>query len=201
MERSYTFSFEAITQDQVAYGDNCDHGKLLKCAIYYHNKDCKHHCRSVSTLDEALSADKQMLISFPSEYISVDVDVNAATRECNLECWKDCEHCYYQSNTVHRLNATLFVLFDLLFIISSCILANFIISKNIEPIDCEWGSWGEYTKCSNSCGRGKKTRTRTVVKAARYGGKCSGKRTETAMCNNANPSLCQGTKGFDFNLK
>ena len=60
----------------------------------------------------------------------------------------------------------------------------------IDPVDCEWDGFGEWTGCSKSCGGGEKTRTRTVKTIAQHGGNpCVGDSTEAQSCN---MDLCPG---------
>ena len=51
-------------------------------------------------------------------------------------------------------------------------------------VDCEWGDWTAWGKCKGSCDpSGTRTKTRTVKKPAKYGGKCLGDRKMTEQCN------------------
>ena len=55
----------------------------------------------------------------------------------------------------------------------------FILSEPV--IDCVWGKWGEYSKCSRSC---MKTRERSKAVKAKNGGlDCTGLAKETKKCN------------------
>ena len=50
---------------------------------------------------------------------------------------------------------------------------------------CKQSSWGEWSKCSNSCGKGVQERKRTIVTSASNGGKaCSGSNKGEKACNN-----------------
>ena len=52
------------------------------------------------------------------------------------------------------------------------------------PIDCEWGSYGDWTECSEDCGGGNKTRSRSKTALESNGGKeCEGNATEIVTCN------------------
>merc|ERR1712196_228227 len=51
------------------------------------------------------------------------------------------------------------------------------------PVDCEMGAWGRYSRCSKSCGGGKKTKKRSILRRARHGGMKCGKTTRTIKCN------------------
>merc|ERR1719510_1176368 len=54
----------------------------------------------------------------------------------------------------------------------------------VVPIDCKHSSWGEWSKCSKSCGKGVQERTRTIVTPAKNGGKaCSVPNKEGKACN------------------
>ena len=54
----------------------------------------------------------------------------------------------------------------------------------IASVDCEWGDWTAWGKCKGSCDpSGTRTKTRTVKKPAKYGGKCLGDRKMTEQCN------------------
>ena len=67
----------------------------------------------------------------------------------------------------------------------------FIIHLVELEVDCEWGSWGEWTACSADCGGGRKSRSRPVATPASDGGKpCEGNSTQWENCN-------MQTCGFD----
>ena len=60
------------------------------------------------------------------------------------------------------------------------------------PINCKWGPWKSFTKCSKSCGSGTQTRSRSKSIIERDGGKCRGSPNETKSCNNQNcPTKCK----------
>ena len=51
-------------------------------------------------------------------------------------------------------------------------------------VDCEWGEFGEWGGCSQTCGEGIQTRTRSVKRFAKFGGiLCTGYSTESKPCN------------------
>ena len=59
------------------------------------------------------------------------------------------------------------------------------------PVNCQWGSWVEWSTCSKTCGGGEKYRTRQVEVTASNGGQaCEGEATETMDCNE---DECTGT--------
>ena len=59
-----------------------------------------------------------------------------------------------------------------------------IKSSELQATDCKQSSWGEWSKCSKSCGKGVQERTRTIVTPAKNGGKaCSGPNKEEKACN------------------
>lgn len=52
------------------------------------------------------------------------------------------------------------------------------------PVDCVWGSWGEFTDCTKSCGGGAKERSRGYHVHVANGGKpCLGDADELLPCN------------------
>ena len=59
-----------------------------------------------------------------------------------------------------------------------------IKSSELQATDCKQSSWGEWSKCSKSCGEGSQKRQRTVAKTEKHGGKaCVGSNTERKPCN------------------
>ena len=48
----------------------------------------------------------------------------------------------------------------------------------IEIADCIWESWGDWSVCSQSCGGGKRIRTRMVATHETKGGNCNGEFSE-----------------------
>ena len=57
-------------------------------------------------------------------------------------------------------------------------------SLKSQATDCKQSSWGEWSKCSKSCGKGVQERTRTIVTPAKNGGKaCSVPNKEGKACN------------------
>ena len=59
-------------------------------------------------------------------------------------------------------------------------------------VDCVWSDFGEWTACSEECGTGTQTRTRTEETAAEHGGaECDGDSEETQDCNTHD---CPGTQ-------
>jgi hypothetical protein len=53
-------------------------------------------------------------------------------------------------------------------------------------IDCKMSGWNYFGKCSKTCDTGSKTRTRSMVVAAAYGGKACKARVQRAKCNSNN---------------
>lgn len=51
------------------------------------------------------------------------------------------------------------------------------------PIDCEVSPWTEWSTCSETCGGGEQTRTRTVDVPAQFGGRVCPPLSETRECN------------------
>eukprot|EP00930_Biecheleria_cincta_P099272 TRINITY_DN90909_c0_g1_i1.p1 TRINITY_DN90909_c0_g1~~TRINITY_DN90909_c0_g1_i1.p1 ORF type:complete len:1250 (-),score=93.25 TRINITY_DN90909_c0_g1_i1:232-3981(-) len=57
---------------------------------------------------------------------------------------------------------------------------------NVElcPVDCEWGSWSDWSGCSKSCGRGQRIATRNVMQQMSAGGQvCKGSNSKVDSCN------------------
>ena len=51
-----------------------------------------------------------------------------------------------------------------------------------KPQDCEVSSWGEWSKCNKTCGKGTQKRTRVVTTAPGHGGKPCPSLTDTRSC-------------------
>ena len=51
-------------------------------------------------------------------------------------------------------------------------------------VHCKWSSWGKWTSCSKSCGRGVRYRSRRKVQAAKHGGRrCNGSNRTKQSCS------------------
>ncbi len=61
------------------------------------------------------------------------------------------------------------------------------------PIDCMWDDWGSWGECSQSCGSGSQSRSRSEARSAANGGAaCDGDITESQECNTQQcPVDCQ----------
>ena len=58
--------------------------------------------------------------------------------------------------------------------------------------NCEWNDFGAWTECDKDCGGGAQSRTRTVFKTEKFGGKpCDGEANEERKCNE-NPCAGRG---------
>ena len=63
-------------------------------------------------------------------------------------------------------------------------------------VDCVWGKFSEWGKCSVTCGDGKRSRTRTISTEASWGGaQCNGKATEEKPCKERE---CPGGYSFTY---
>jgi len=52
------------------------------------------------------------------------------------------------------------------------------------PIDCMWGTWGEWSDCNTLCGIGSRERVRVHAIFAQFGGKnCTGEPGDSKPCN------------------
>ena len=56
-------------------------------------------------------------------------------------------------------------------------------AAGIEGIDCVMNEFSEWTECSEPCGTGTQSHTRTIKTPAQYGGKVCGSKTESQDCN------------------
>ena len=58
-----------------------------------------------------------------------------------------------------------------------------MFSPNLGPINCLWSGFGQWSRCSVSCGTGTEQRKRMVLQQAKNGGeKCTGEAVETKPC-------------------
>jgi len=56
---------------------------------------------------------------------------------------------------------------------------------NLCPVDCQYGEWIPWTRCSKTCDGGEKKRSREIIVQAKNGGKACGKKSkDTQICNN-----------------
>ena len=64
------------------------------------------------------------------------------------------------------------------------------------PINCEWGQWSSWSKCSRSCNGGIQNRYRSKLQDAEFGGhSCSGQSSDSKSCNE-DPCPRKVTSGF-----
>ena len=55
--------------------------------------------------------------------------------------------------------------------------------KHFILVDCKWGEFDGWSKCSKTCGKGTQTRSRSIVTPAANGGKeCEGDPKEVRAC-------------------
>ena len=54
----------------------------------------------------------------------------------------------------------------------------------IFSVDCKWSTWGQWSKCSKSCGIGSQERIRAIATTAKNGGnECVGRNKEINSCS------------------
>ena len=53
----------------------------------------------------------------------------------------------------------------------------------MEDVNCVWGDYGNWSQCSEMCGNGTKTRTRTKYSAQESGHDCLGEEKQVQECN------------------
>lgn len=66
-----------------------------------------------------------------------------------------------------------------------CVCQGGVFNCTEDPcnVDCEWGSWSEWSQCSVSCGSGQRSSRRTVFQPQQYeGAECEGPDQRTALC-------------------
>lgn len=70
-----------------------------------------------------------------------------------------------------------------------------VYQLNNGPVNGQWGVWQEFSKCTKSCGSGKKTRSRSCSNPVPSNGgqSCQGSATETLSCNE---NLCPVDGGW-----
>eukprot|EP00746_Dinoflagellata_sp_MGD_P141678 gnl/MRDRNA2_/MRDRNA2_74752_c0_seq1.p1 gnl/MRDRNA2_/MRDRNA2_74752_c0~~gnl/MRDRNA2_/MRDRNA2_74752_c0_seq1.p1 ORF type:complete len:1278 (+),score=126.06 gnl/MRDRNA2_/MRDRNA2_74752_c0_seq1:196-4029(+) len=51
------------------------------------------------------------------------------------------------------------------------------------PIDCVWGDWSEWSRCSTTCGGGEKVKRRDIAVPASAGGSCMGTHSIRSSCS------------------
>ena len=65
-----------------------------------------------------------------------------------------------------------------------------ILFLHIYLVNCKWGDFGEWSRCSQTCGNGQKSRTRSRrTQEANGGSPCVGDETDKQSCN---PEICPG---------
>ncbi|CAD5114006.1 DgyrCDS3169 [Dimorphilus gyrociliatus] len=65
--------------------------------------------------------------------------------------------------------------------------------------DCTWKDWSDWTECSETCGKGKRNRTRIMIPSVGLGKKCSGKSFEVDWCNTFDcPVDCQWSNWMEW---
>lgn len=66
---------------------------------------------------------------------------------------------------------------------SLVIVAIVIYMVYFTKVDCELSEWKKWSECDKECDGGKQTRTRTIIKDSKNGGKECGNLKETKKCN------------------
>ena len=57
-----------------------------------------------------------------------------------------------------------------------------LFSIKIVDLDCTWGDWGDWTKCSATCDTGLRQRSRNKEVVEIGGGTCNGQSIESTLC-------------------
>ena len=66
-----------------------------------------------------------------------------------------------------------------------CWFVDWFRGNYVIAVDGKWSEWSAFSECSKTCGKGKKTRTRTCTNPPPSGGgkECKGKNNDTKKCN------------------
>ena len=81
-----------------------------------------------------------------------------------------------------------------------CWFVDWFRGNYVIAVDGKWSEWSAFSECSKTCGKGKKTRTRTCTNPPPSGGgkNCKGKDNKTKDCNRRK---CPGMEIINFYLK
>ena len=73
-----------------------------------------------------------------------------------------------------------------------------LIRLFLDPVNCVWQQWGEWSNCTTTCGIGSKSRNRSIsIEASNGGMDCSGETDMTMSCNEVE---CPGKSMFPSNM-
>ena len=63
----------------------------------------------------------------------------------------------------------------------------------VDPVDGGWSDFGDWSECSNDCGKGTQTKTKLCNNPApaNGGADCEGEDSETQECTQECPGYCQ----------
>ena len=86
------------------------------------------------------------------------------------------------------------------FVLLSIIVIAVIYYIKTRPVDCQVSDWSQWNTCSATCGGGTQSRTRTIIKDAKNGGKvCPVDLSENRVCNTQScPVNCAFTDWGDW---
>ncbi|XP_028825016.1 SCO-spondin-like [Denticeps clupeoides] len=78
-----------------------------------------------------------------------------------------------------------------------CVCERGVFNCSEDPCDvnCEWGSWSDWTPCSASCGSGEQWANRSVLQDRQYGGgNCEGPAIRTRACHRPDCTCPEGER-------
>ena len=93
--------------------------------------------------------------------------------------------CFYERYDVENIGSSIFsnTLFQSFRFYTLISIFHYFLNFTVDnPTNCEWNEW-ESTPCSQTCGGGSRTKTRTKNVEEAFGGTCEGEKSVTEDCN------------------